>query len=431
MASEQIGMSKPIIRTLILGMKSEGCREDYIAQRLNIELHTVKNALRKARKAGFNHNNNPIIVLDSFVFDRPRPGAPRKQEDMKDRILEKVRLDRYGREKTCAFIASELSEAGNIISSTTVWRALKKAGMRKTKPTRKPGLSDAMKKARLEWCLAHQHWTLEDFKNVIWTDESAVVLLHRRGGYRVWRLPNERYIKSCIRPRWKGACEFMFWGSFSYDKKGPCHCWKPETAPEKRRSEEMISAWNSDREPKMKEEWELDSGLSRMGLRNKPGRAPQWKFTEKTGKLSRAKSKGGIDWFRYNTVILVPKLLPFALECQISRPNTVVQEDKAPAHTHFYQKTTFDLAEVQRLIWPGNSPDLNAIEAAWPYLKRETTKKGAPKNRSEAQQAWQKAWYEIPQEKIQAWIERIPYHIQRIIALGGGNEYQEGRRIRP
>jgi transposase len=39
---------------------------------------------------------------------------------------------------------------------------------------------------------------------------------------------------------------------------------------------------------------------------------------------------------------------------------------------------------VERLSWCGNSPDLNAIEPAWPWLKRRTTKKGAPKNKSEA-----------------------------------------------
>ena len=34
---------------------------------------------------------------------------------------------------------------------------------------------------------------------------------------------------------------------------------------------------------------------------------------------------------------------------------------------------------------------------------------------------------ELPQDKIQAWIERIPEHIERIIACEGGNEYKEGR----
>jgi hypothetical protein len=34
----------------------------------------------------------------------------------------------------------------------------------------------------------------------------------------------------------------------------------------------------------------------------------------------------------------------------------------------------------------------------------------------------------MPQEKIQAWIERIPLHIKEIIAYDGNNLYQEGRK---
>jgi len=35
---------------------------------------------------------------------------------------------------------------------------------------------------------------------------------------------------------------------------------------------------------------------------------------------------------------------------------------------------------------------------------------------------------DLKQEQIQAWIERIPWHIEQIIAYGGGNEYKEGRK---
>ena len=105
----------------------------------------------------------------------------------------------------------------------------------------------------------------------------------------------------------------------------------------------------------------------------------------------------------------------------------MVQEDKAPAHNHYVQQRVYDLHKVQRLLWCPNSPDLNAIEPAWPWMKRKTTRKGAPKNRQEAIRAWKQAWGELPQEDIQKWIERIPRHIQKIIELDGGNEYREGR----
>ena len=150
--------------------------------------------------------------------------------------------------------------------------------------------------------------------------------------------------------------------------------------------------------------------MARIGLRNKSGQKPTWKFTAKTGKLSRGKG-GGIDWWRYQKEILIPKLLPFAKRCKLDRPETIVQEDKAPAHAHHAQSYLYSQEQVKKLLWPGNSPDLNAIEPTWFYLKKETTKKGAPKSRTEAIHRWESAWGDLPQEQIQAWIERIPIHI--------------------
>jgi hypothetical protein len=91
-----------------------------------------------------------------------------------------------------------------------------------------------MRKAHYEWCLAHQHWTLEDWKRVIWTDETSVVLSHRRGATRVWRASGEAYEDIVIRRRWKGFSEFMFWGCFSCDFKGHCHIWRTQTVSQRK-----------------------------------------------------------------------------------------------------------------------------------------------------------------------------------------------------
>ena len=149
-------------------------------------------------------------------------------------------------------------------------------------------------------------------------------------------------------------------------------------------------------------------------------------MTEENGAIKRTAKKGGIDWYQYLTKCLLPILIPFAIKCQINRPDTIIQEDKAPAHSSKHQQVYFDAAGLQRLLWPGNSPDLNMIEPCWYYLKRVTTKKGAPKNRAEAERAWRQAWGELEQWRIQAWIERIPRHIQEVIRCEGGNEYREG-----
>jgi hypothetical protein len=99
-------------------------------------------------------------------------------------------------------------------------------------------------------------------------------------------------------------------------------------------------------------------------------------------------------------------------------------------HSYYIQQWVFDAAKVRRLIWCPNSPDLNAIEPAWlyRYLKRATTNLGGLPNRKTAIEKWTEEWAKMPQEKVQAWIDRIPRHIQEVIRLEGGNEYKEGQR---
>jgi hypothetical protein len=79
-----------------------------------------------------------------------------------------------------------------------------------------------------------------------------------------------------------------------------------------------------------------------------------------------------------------------------------------------------------KMIWPSNSPDLNAIEPTWFWMKRQTTKHGPASSVVQMKKDWIDCWNRLPQKKIQEWIERIPEHIQRIIECGGGNEYREG-----
>jgi len=419
-------------RALIVTLKSPigGKTTSQISAFTGISTRQVNRIYARACERGFDPNELPLVLKDEWLEDAPRSGRPSKQTSTNiDIVISKVQLDRYGREKSCADIAGDLSRQGIDVSASTVRRILRSAGYRKTKPTRKPGLTKKMREERYQWCLEHENWTLEDWKNVIWSDETSVVLGHRRGSYRIWRKSDEAFVRSCIRERWKGYSEFMFWACFSYDKKGPCHCWLPELAAEKKQAEKEIEAMNKELEPILREEWELGTGMSRLGLRGQPGPKPAWRFTKETGKLQRG-GRGGIDWYRYQKVILLPKLFPFARECAKDRPGTIVQEDKAPAHSHWIQRRVYSLAKVIRMLWAGNSPDLNAIEPAWPVLKRKTTAKGAPKSRAEGIKAWKAAWADLPQSTLQRFVERIPVHIKEVIRLEGGNEYKEGRGVR-
>lgn len=189
-------------RALIIGLKSSGKTSTEVSELTRISVRTINDIYARAIKRGFDPNLRPLEICDAYLADAPRSGRPKKQTtEARDKILSKVRFDRYGREKTCADIAGELSSEGIDMSASTVWRILRKAGLKKTKPTRKPGLTPKMKRERLNWCYEHRYWTLEEFKDVIWTNETSVVLLHRRGGYRIWRSKDEAFLRSCIRER--------------------------------------------------------------------------------------------------------------------------------------------------------------------------------------------------------------------------------------
>lgn len=138
-------------RALIIGLKTTGKTSVEVAELTNIPVRTINAIYARAIKRGFDPNRRPLELHDIYLTDAPRSGRPSKQTtDIQAKILTKVRFDRYSREKTCANIAGELSSKGNDISAITVWRILRKAGLKKTKPTRKPGLTQRMKNERLQ-----------------------------------------------------------------------------------------------------------------------------------------------------------------------------------------------------------------------------------------------------------------------------------------
>jgi hypothetical protein len=111
----------------------------------------------------------------------------------------------------------------------------------------------------------------------------------------------------------------------------------------------------------------------------------------------------------------------------LERPGTIVQEDGASPHKNRYGTEVYSLFCIEKMDWPPNSPDINAIEPCWMWMKRKTTEKGPIRGKKNLTKAWSECWAAMPQDRIQAWIERIPGHIQEILNLGGGNQYKEGR----
>ncbi|KAG0929140.1 hypothetical protein G6F30_012123 [Rhizopus arrhizus] len=75
------------------------------------------------------------------------------------------------------------------LTYNTTLNALKSLGF-KARPKRKvPLLSAKHRKARLEWALAHRYWTIDDWRKVIFSDESKINVWGSDGVEFYWSLP--------------------------------------------------------------------------------------------------------------------------------------------------------------------------------------------------------------------------------------------------
>ncbi len=108
----------------------------------------------------------------------------------------------------------------NTISEHTTRRTLKQMGYSSRRPHRVPLLS--AKNRKQQFPQAHQNWTIEDWKNVAWSDESRVLLQHSDGRVRIWRKEHESMDPSCLVSRVQAAGgSLMVWKIFSWHTLGP------------------------------------------------------------------------------------------------------------------------------------------------------------------------------------------------------------------
>ncbi len=104
------------------------------------------------------------------------------------------RLVRDDRKVTITQITTRYNQGmQNTISEHTTHRTLKQMGYSSRRPHRVPLLSAKNRKRRLQFTQAHQNWTIEDWKNVAWSDESRFLLRHSDGRVRIWRKEHRKH----------------------------------------------------------------------------------------------------------------------------------------------------------------------------------------------------------------------------------------------
>ncbi len=143
---------------------------------------------------------------------RSQGGCPAKLSDVDRRTI--VRSITSGKVDTATEAARKLQEDCNITASAeTIRRALEVAGLRAGPRVKKPKLQSRHLQQRLVFALKHQNWTVDDWKHVIWSDETKINCLGSDGCKWVWKIPGDNITARIVQGTVKfGGGSLMIWG---------------------------------------------------------------------------------------------------------------------------------------------------------------------------------------------------------------------------
>jgi hypothetical protein len=133
-----------------------------------------------------------------------------------------IRLISSGRAENAVDVTKALTTiTNNTLSAQTVRRGLKKAGLKAVVKKKMPLLTKRHRKERLDWAVAHQHWTIEDWKKVVWSDETKINRLGSDGRKWVWKKPGEGLSDRLVEGTLKfGGGSLMVWGCMLWEGVG-------------------------------------------------------------------------------------------------------------------------------------------------------------------------------------------------------------------
>ena len=309
--------------------------------------------------------------FETFQGHNARREYERKTTKREDRYIERALKRNY---------SLPLRDITNIVglpvSRWTIARRRSEAGLGSYIAANKPGLRDINVEKRLEWAMKYKDWTAEDWKRVIWSDESSLKVGVNPRRQWVIRPKGERLNPKYVKKTFKGEhITIMVWACFTGDRLGP-----------------LIVC-----------------------------------------------EEGGIGSDEYEEILydglfsLIDDLLqpPEDPETiQVATDHTYLfMQDNASCHKSTEVLEFLRENRVPVMEWPPQSPDLNPIENLWVVLKaafhKQFTKMfNHPSKSLEARyrygQVLQDVWYTQGRELVDALIESMPRRVQLVLEADGG-----------
>ncbi|GFV51754.1 transposable element Tcb2 transposase [Trichonephila clavipes] len=100
----------------------------------------------------------------------------------------------------------------------------------------------------------------------------------------------------------------------------------------------------------------------------------------------------------------------------------VFMDDNATCHRTRVVQDCLDSEGIQRLIWPGRSPDLNPIENVWDALGRQVAGRNyPPTNKNTLIRALTEEWDKLPQQLLDNIVQSMVLRVECCITLHSGH----------
>jgi transposase len=186
-----------------IALIEDGRSQRYVANLLGVQQSTISRVVQRYRETG-------------QYSRREGQGRRRITTAVDDRFLRLTAM--RTRHCTARMLQTELIAARNVhICLQTVRNRLREENIRPGVPARGPRLTREHRVARLQFAREHADWGLEDWSNVMFTDESRFCLYASDRRMPVYRRPGERHCQCNFRQLESfGGGSVMVWGGISF-----------------------------------------------------------------------------------------------------------------------------------------------------------------------------------------------------------------------
>ena len=311
-----------------------------VSKRLSVSLGTVSNIRTKR-----------LPILQRRPAGRPRILSIRDKNKIKRKLLS-------GLLQTGVGVYKHVRDGGVNISYRTILRNLREIGFQSRKMVKKPFLSAKHRKARLNWARQHRHWTIDDWKRVVFSDEMKINLWHSDGIVYCWIRPGDPvqpfHLQQTVKHE---GGSLMFWGCMTWQGLGyGCQIYEGTM-----KKEDYIQI--------------LDTSL-----------------------------KDTLEFYQYRP------------------GDYIFQHDNDPKHTSKATKRYLEDQNIEVLPWPAQSADFNPIEHVWNILKVQIGRREKrPTSIHELWGAVLEEWELIPLEIIQNLYKSMPRRVEAVLKARGGH----------